>query len=168
MERVRISQKIGDIKKFKSRNLLIVICFWIAGLNTARNFRIEVFPDSGGYLIGNSVSEWGNLSFLGESVRAWPTLMFYSFSNSLESKAFLQSILYLSAVTLFLGSTVAFKKSVKSSIATILICCLFLSNNVFQWNATILAESSTLSFVLIGFASFFQSIKINLGVFFDN
>jgi hypothetical protein len=35
---------------------------------------------------------------------------------------------------------------------------LFLSNNTFQWNASILAESTTMSFTLIGLSFYFLSL----------
>jgi len=62
----------------------------------------------------------------------------------------LQTVLYLIAVSFFLLVTVARKRNALSVVTTLLICILFLSNNTFQWNAAILAESTTLSFTLIG------------------
>lgn len=140
-------------------NFLVIAIFWMIGIKSTRNSKFAEFADSGGYVVGTTSNAWGNISFDGHSVRAWPTLLVNSLGNSSESRVWIQTILYLLAVSLFLLSTIAFRRTLASNIATILICCLFLSNNVFQWNLAILAESTTLSFVLIGLSFFFLALK---------
>ena len=142
--------RFHGLNKFKTWNFFLIFVFWILGIMSILKTKVAVFPDSGGYLVGNTSTSWGSISFTGDSVRAWPTLLFYSLTNSLDSKIFLQTALYLAAVTFFLFVTVAKKHNTLSVVATFLICVLFLSDNTFQWNAYILAESTTLSFTLIG------------------
>ena len=153
-----LKRPVLEMSQLKNWNYLAILVFWIFGIKTILQTKVAVFPDSGGYLVGKSSTSWGILSFTGESSRAWPTLLFYSFTDSLNSKVFLQTLLYLGAVTFFLLVTVAKKRDTKSLISTGLICMLFLSNNTFQWNASILAESTTMSFTLIGLSFYFLSL----------
>lgn len=148
--------------KFKNLNFFVILLFWILGIKTILQTKAAVVPDSGGYLVGNTSNSWGNISFTGESSRAWPTLLFYSITKSLDSKIFMQTVLYLTAVSFFLLVTVARKRNTLSVVTTSLICILFLSDNTFQWNALILAESTTLSFTLIGL-SFYILTAIRTG-----
>lgn len=152
-----------ELSKFKNRNLLVILAFWILGIKTILQTKAAVFPDSGGYLVGNTSTAWGILSFSGESSRAWPTLLFYSIVDNVNSKVLLQTLLYLVAVSFFLLVTVAKKKNKLSLVSTSIICIFFLSNNTFQWNASILAEGTTLSFTLIGLSFFVLSAtqKVN-------
>jgi hypothetical protein len=147
---LKVKAPAQGMNKFKNWNFLVILVFWILGIRTILQTKAAVAPDSGGYLVGNTSTSWGNISFTGESSRAWPTLLFYSITNSLDSKIFLQTVLYLFAVSFFLLVTVARNRNTLSVVTTLLICILFLSNNTFQWNAAILAESTTLSFTLIG------------------
>jgi hypothetical protein len=147
---LKVKAPAQGMNKFKNWNFLAILVFWILGIRTILQTKASVAPDSGGYLVGNTSTSWGNISFTGESSRAWPTLLFYSITNSLDSKIFLQTVLYLIAVSFFLLVTVARNRNTLSVVTTLLICILFLSNNTFQWNAAILAESTTLSFTLIG------------------
>ncbi len=66
-----------------------------------------VSPDSGGYItnkinligldliIDDEPDQWGNLSFLGESFRSWPTVLLYAIFNDNFYRVLLQNIIYL-------------------------------------------------------------------------
>jgi hypothetical protein len=140
-------------------NIFIIAGFWILGLISTTKIPPAIFPDSGGYLLGTSENAWGNFSVTGESVRAWPTQFIFALASENDGRVFIQTLLYLSSVTFFLYATSQFRKERTSYFSTILICALFLSDNVFQWNFAILSESTTLSLYLAGISFLILSLK---------
>lgn len=167
MNHLKAKFRVQGLNKFKNWNFFLIFVFWILGIRSILKTKAAVFSDSGGYLVGNTSTSWGNISFTGESVRAWPTLLFYSLTNSLDSKIFLQTVLYLTAVSFFLLVTVAKKRNTLSLVTTLLVCIMFLSDNTFQWNGYILSESTTLSFSLIGLSFYIlTAIRTNHSAIF--
>jgi hypothetical protein len=147
------------LRKTFNLNIFLIAIFWVLGLKSITKSPPAIFPDSGGYLLGTTEKAWGNFSLIGESVRAWPTQFIFALASDNDGRVLVQILLYLSSVTLFLFATTQFKKNRSSYFSTLLVCSLFLTDNVFQWNFTILSESSTLSFYLTGISFVILSLK---------
>lgn len=147
-------KKISVIYANNGVNYIILILFWVFGLYTVLGHEAVIFPDSGGYLLKSTTDGWGNFSFMGNSTRAWPTILIYSLVDTHNARIILQTIIYLFALTLFILTTSLVTKGWKNLIGLVLVTCICLSDNLFQWNLTILSESTTLSFIVLGLSFF--------------
>lgn len=167
------------INSIKSRsNAFIVICYF-----TLANFinlivsNPVTFPDSAGYILaGENIKVpiangeiWsgetsGVLSFLGNSTRSWPNVLFYSLVQGNANRVFLQTFFYVLAfATLTICIEMVSTKNNKTLFIHLLNLILFLSPQIFQWNNIILSESFTISLIILGVATlilYLYNIKI--------
>ena len=149
---------------------LMVICFFLlSNIFIVLSSKPVTYPDSANYIIAgepisvpiNDGKVWtgetsGTLSFLGNSNRSWPNVLFYSFVSSNNERIFLQTFLYIlsfSILTLVIGFLTN-RKSWRSNIVHFLNLILFLSPQVFQWNNIILSESLVISLIIMDISFF--------------
>lgn len=114
----------------------------------------KLFPDSGGYLTSGDPA-FGQLSFVGHSIRAWPTVLL--FSNGVEIGIVLQSLIYLFAVAHWLRTVRRLMSGRARAIVGVLSLVYLLSRNTIQWHSIVLSESLTLSLTLL-----FVSLNLRL------
>ena len=158
-------RKVNLIYSKNGISYLVLILFWIFGLNIVLGQEAVLFPDSGGYLLKSTTDGWSNFSFMGNSTRAWPTMLVYSLVDTHNARIILQTIIYLFALTFLILTTSLVAKGWRNLLGLVLVICICLSDNFFQWNLAILSESTTLSFIVLGLSFFrlsFYSKKSNL------
>lgn len=140
------------------------------------------YPDSAGYIpAGESISVpmgngeiWtgpssGIFSLLGNSIRSWPNLLFYSLVVGNDSRIILQSLFYIIGFALLtISIEITSKKNpLKLHWVHIFNLILFLSPQILQWNNIILSESLTITLILFAVASllFFLRRPTSTGLF---
>jgi len=117
-----------------------------------------VFNPKGAY-VGDSfaygygpVRDWDNFSFFGNSLRNWPIVGMNLILHKPEFQVLAQSVLSVFAwsfLIIVLSTTI---KAKYSSIVVILISCLAISPKILSWNSVILAESYSISLIVILFS----------------
>lgn len=127
---------------------------WTGGALRISQYSVNRFPDSGGYIIGESPEDWGLLSFTGQHIRAWPTVLFYAIFQQDDLRIVAQCFLYLTAWTLFLIAWFPPIRKVLAIVGSTVLAALALSPPAWQWNETLLAESTAISFLVIALALF--------------
>lgn len=129
---------------------IVISLFWAAGLSTALIADPTRYNDSGGYVVGSGGLDYGVLSLVGNSLRAWPTVAVFGLVDGDSSRTLVQSILYLAAWSLLMWAFLARTTPVTAAITGSLVGLFALAPVVFEWNTIILSESVTISLTIAG------------------
>lgn len=125
---------------------------WIGGLWSSVNSTVTLHNDSPSYIANGSEVAFGNISVWGESLRPWPVTLLFSIPPDPSVGVALQVLMSLCAWTYFIISWTRGMCFASRFVSSALLTALALSPAVWQWNATVLSESLTLSLVLLGLA----------------
>lgn len=176
---------IGSIRRNVERNPIpfLVICFFLlSNLFILFSSQPITYPDSPTYIVAgepisveiNGGDAWtgettGTLSFLGNSIRSWPNVLFYSLVSNNYERIILQTFLYIlsfTILTLIIGFLYS-NNTLRSNTIHFLNLILFLSPQVFQWNNLILSESLTISLIIldVSFLILFLAQPKNIFIF---
>jgi len=132
----------------------ILVC-WVSGDYT-------LFPDSPAY----EVSQGFPISFVGDSLRAWPTPLLFSLSDSFRIQTLFQAVAYGASWTAVIWVFLRHMNWRPASLTALALVALALTPLYLQWTMTILSEATTLSLVLFGFAAaqaFIQRVEVESG-----
>lgn len=121
---------------------------------------IRFFPDSGGYLLHGEMA-FGKLSFSGDAIRAWPTVLV--FSLGVRVGVVIQYLIYGIAVVTFTRSIRALTYGWQRIALTFLTIGFLLSRPMMQWHAAVLSESLTLSLVILSLSFFVRFVILRSG-----
>lgn len=119
-----------------------ILVAWISG-------DFNLFPDSPGY----EVSQGFPLSFVGDSLRAWPTPLLFSLNDSYRAQTFMQALLYGASWTAVIWVFLRHFGWPRALVSSGALVSLALTPLYLQWTMTILSEATTLSLVLFGVAA---------------
>ena len=148
------SEKSQILKKLFNKPMRL---FAILTITIAQTIQY-LFNPKGSY-VGDSfaygygpVRDWDSFSFFGNSLRNWPIVGMNLILNNPEFQVLFQSVLSVFAWSFLVIVLSAAIKAKYSSIVTILISCLAISPKILSWNSVILAESYSISLIVILFS----------------
>ena len=139
---------------------ILVAIIWLGVFYSLLGSTPVRFPDSPGY-VGDPAQLHGYLSFTGDAVRAWPTVLLFWAVESDFQRIALQSFLYAAAWSGLI--VIWFQKRPRTLVLTAgsLVTALALTPLSLQWNLAILAESTTISLAIGGIAATSQSVRLS-------
>lgn len=108
-----------------------------------------VFPDTPGY----EITQRGLLSLIGDSKRAWPTVLLFSLSPDYRIQTLMQAFVYGIGWTATLWVFLRHWRPGVCALTAGGITALALSPLYLQWTLTILSEATTIGLVFLGLAS---------------
>ncbi|MDP1878461.1 MAG: hypothetical protein Q8M17_12995, partial [Actinomycetota bacterium] len=132
--------------------VIVTALMWLAGTVTVILADPVRYNDSPGYVPGTGGDATGTVSLLGDSVRAWPTVVLYGLAGSDQARVALQTVIALAAWSLLAWAFLARVRPAVAAVAGGLLAVLALAPVAYQWNLLILSDSLSISLVLGGVA----------------
>jgi len=151
--------------KFRSKFDVLILC---VTMFISLSYLIQFAFNPAGAIQGDSGQygaalprDWKLLSFTGQSLRNWPTVLLYLLFSSDVAKVFFQFLISLLAATLMLKQiNTQFKGKTRILLIT-LFTSLITTPQIMSWNSVLLSESLLLSTTILFFVSlrYFVSSK---------
>ena len=144
---MKLSDMLSDRKLFG----FLCVFFALKILMIADSFPAEIDSDSGSYTSGNGFTNWGWVSFLGESHgRGWPTIFIFSLVQDNAGRVLLQQALSLLSWLFFMLCIYSLVRKVRIKYVWLFfVGIISLSPHSQYFNDWIGRESIALSFALI-------------------